>query len=56
MNHCPKRAICIATVFINIGAVIKKMLPINAYIVFFVDFFIIKYEKKDWNKKHNYRD
>ena len=34
------------------SAVIKKILPINAYTSSSVNFFIIRYEKNDWNKKH----
>ena len=52
MIHWPKRDICIATVFINNGAVIKKILPINAYESSLVNLFISKYEKRDCNKKH----
>jgi hypothetical protein len=39
-------------VFINNGAVIKKILPVNAYASSLVNLFISKYEKRDCNKKH----
>ena len=52
MIHWPKSAICTLTVFINNGAVIKKILPINAYESSLVNLFISKYERKDCNKKH----